>query len=138
MIDNTDEKILEELLKNGRITMKELGEKVHLTGQATASRVVKLEEEGVIEGYTINLNQGKSGYSIHSFINIFTKNPSHKAFLSFAEEKQKYILNHFKITGESCYLLECRFPSNDELDQFLTELNIHANYKLAIVINKKN
>lgn len=34
MLDHTDMQILEELSKNSRITMKELGEKVHLTGQA--------------------------------------------------------------------------------------------------------
>lgn len=50
MLDHTDMQILEELSKNSRITMKELGEKVHLTGQAAAARVVKLEDNGVIEG----------------------------------------------------------------------------------------
>lgn len=53
MLDHTDMQILEELSQNSRITMKELGEKVHLTGQAAASRVAKLEDNGVIEGYTI-------------------------------------------------------------------------------------
>jgi Lrp/AsnC family leucine-responsive transcriptional regulator len=135
MLDNTDKKILEELINNGRITMKELGERVHLTGQATASRLIKLEEQGVIEGYTIKLNQMKAGYLIHSFINIYTRNMSHKPFLSFIEKQQKYIMNNFKISGEGCYLLECRFPSNNELDIFLTELNQYANYKLSLVIN---
>ncbi|UHA73224.1 Lrp/AsnC ligand binding domain-containing protein [Paenibacillus sp. 481] len=45
-------------------------------------------------------------------------------------------MHNFKISGESCYLLECRFPSNEELDLFLTALNKNANYKLSIVINK--
>lgn len=42
--------------------MKELGEKVHLTGQATSARVLKLEENGIIEGYTIKVNQVKLGF----------------------------------------------------------------------------
>jgi Lrp/AsnC family leucine-responsive transcriptional regulator len=138
LLDNTDKRIIEELLKNGRITMKELGVKVHMTGQATASRVIKLEEEGVIEGYTINLNHEKVGNPVHSFINIYTKGIEHTPFLTFIEQQQKYIVNNFKISGESCYLMECRFPSNDELDIFLTELTKYANYKLSIVINKKN
>lgn len=52
-------RILEEISKNSRITMKELGEKIHLTGQAASSRVIKLEESGVIEGYTVKVNQVK-------------------------------------------------------------------------------
>jgi Lrp/AsnC family transcriptional regulator, leucine-responsive regulatory protein len=39
MLDSTDFLILEELSKNSRITMTELGEKVHLTSPATAARV---------------------------------------------------------------------------------------------------
>lgn len=54
MLDRTDLLIIDELAKNSRITMKELGEKVHLTGPATSARVAKLEENGVVQGYTIN------------------------------------------------------------------------------------
>lgn len=61
MLDHTDRRIIEELEKNGRISMKELGQLIHMTGQATANRVSKLAEEGIIEGYTIRLNQQKAG-----------------------------------------------------------------------------
>lgn len=135
MLDDTDKKILRELSKNGRMSMKELGKKVHLTGQATSSRVIKLEENGVIEGYTIKLNKQKSGYPVHTFINIYTKDVQHQPFLSFIKTQHEYIINNFKISGEGCYLLECKFSSNDVLNQFLTQLNQHANYKLSIVIN---
>lgn len=135
MLDDTDKRILRELSKNGRISMKELGEKVHLTGQATSSRVIKLEENGVIEGYTIKLNKQKSGYPVHTFINIYTKSVQHQPYLSFIKTQHEYIVNNFKISGEGCYLLECKFSSNEVLDGFLTKLNQHANYKLSIVIN---
>ncbi len=45
MLDHTDKLILEELSKNSRITMKELGEKVHLTGQATKGRPTPMGNE---------------------------------------------------------------------------------------------
>ncbi|KEQ24301.1 Lrp/AsnC family transcriptional regulator [Paenibacillus tyrfis] len=138
MLDQTDIRILEELINNGRITMKELGKKVHLTGQAAASRVIKLEEYGVIEGYTIKLNQVKAGYAIHAFINIYTKSMDHNPFLTFLEKQRQFIMNNYKISGDGCYLLECRFPSNNELDVFLTQLNQYVNYKLTIVIKKSN
>lgn len=136
MLDQTDLRIIEELSKNSRITMKELGEKVHLTGQAAASRVAKLEDNGVIEGYTVNINQAKLGCFIHAFITIITKTINHQPYLSFIKLQEKYIINNYKISGDGCYLLECKFPSNESLNQFLTELNEHANYKLSIVINK--
>jgi len=136
MLDSTDLRIIDELYKNSRMTMKELGEKVHLTGQATSSRVAKLEDSGVIEGYTIHVNQVKLGRPVHAFMNIYTKSPYHEPFLAFLDTQQPFIGNNFKISGDGCYLLECRFPSNEVLDQFLVDLNKHANYKLSIVISK--
>ncbi|AWB46493.1 transcriptional regulator [Paenibacillus sp. CAA11] len=136
MLDHTDKLILEELSKNSRITMKELGEKVHLTGQAAATRVAKLEDSGVIEGYTVQVNQAKLGFSIHALINIWTKNIHHDPYLSFIKTQEEYVINNYKISGDSCYMLECRFPSNQVLDEFLIGLNQYVNYKLSIVINK--
>ncbi|ALC83942.1 MULTISPECIES: Lrp/AsnC family transcriptional regulator [Bacillus] len=136
MLDHTDMSILHELSKNSRIKMKELGEKVHLTGQAAATRVAKLEDSGVIEGYTIKVNNSKLGYLIHAWITIYTKSTYHQPYLSFVETQENYVLNNYKISGDGCYLLECKFPSNEILDQFLIDLNKHVNYKLSIVINK--
>ena len=135
MLDHTDMRILDELSKNSRITMKELGEKVHMTGQATSDRVAKLEDSGVIEGYTIQVNQAKLGYVIHTFITIITQSTYHQPYLSFVKAREQYVLQNYKISGDGCYLLECKFPSNEILDEFLQDLNKHTNYKLSIVIN---
>lgn len=136
VLDQTDLLILDELSKNSRITMKQLGEKVHLTGQATSARVAKLEDSGIIEGYTININQVKMGYGIHAMISIITQSTFHDPYLTFIQSQEEYVINNYKISGDSCYLLECKFPSNKELDEFLTSLNKHVNYKLSIIINK--
>ncbi|WP_285840686.1 Lrp/AsnC family transcriptional regulator [Priestia endophytica] len=123
--------------KNSRIKMKELGEKVHLTGQVAASRVAKLEDSGVIEGYAIKVNEVKMGYFVHALINIYTKDTHHQPYLSFVKKQEKYVINNYKISGDGCYLLECKFSSNESLDQFLIELNKHVNCKLSIIVNKQ-
>lgn len=136
MLDHTDIRILDELSENSRITMKELGEKVHLTGQATSARVAKLEDQGIIEGYTIKVNQAKMGFSVHAIIHIYTKSTNHQPYLSFIKKHEQYVINNYKISGDSCYLLESKFPSNEILDEFLTDLSNYVSYKLSIVINK--
>lgn len=136
MLDNTDMLIIDTLIKNGRITMKELGEKVHLTSPATSARVAKLEDSGVIENYTIEVNQAKLGFSVHAFLTIITQCINHQPYLSFIKTQEKYLMNNYKISGDGCYLLECRFPSNELMNTFLDELNAYANYKLSIVIKK--
>lgn len=136
MLDNTDMQILEELSKNSRITMKELGKKIHLSGPATSTRVEKLEESGVIEGYTIKVNRVKLGCYIHAFITIITKSIFHQSYLSFIQAQERYLMNNYKISGDGCYILECKFPNMELMNEFLEELNKHANYKLSIVIDK--
>jgi len=136
VLDDTDLKIIAELKRNGRITMKELGERVHLTGQAAANRVLKLEEEGVIEGYTIKLDRRKAGYTVHAFIQVYTKSLAHTELLIFFDQHHVAILNRYRVSGEGCYFIEVAFPSNSELDQFLQDLTQHANYKISIVISQ--
>ena len=137
MIDNTDKHILDELKNNSRITMKELGEKIHMTGQATSTRVAKLEDSGIIEEYTIKVNHEKLGYPIHAMINIIhTDMQNHQPYISFISSKDKYVIHHYKISGDGCYLLECRFPSNQILDEFIMELNKYVNYRVTLIINK--
>lgn len=136
MFDGTDMQILDELSKNSRITMKELGKKVHLTGPATTARAMKLEDSGVIEAYTIKVNQDKLGFLIHAFITIITESIFHQPYLTFIKKQEKYLINNYKISGDGCYILECKFPSNEIMNQFLEGLNEHANYKLSIVIDK--
>nr|MCX3331078.1 winged helix-turn-helix transcriptional regulator [Bacillus pacificus] len=51
MFDSTDFKIIKLLQENARMNWKEIGERVHLTGQAVGKRINKLEEAGVIQKY---------------------------------------------------------------------------------------
>ncbi|MGH2317678.1 Lrp/AsnC family transcriptional regulator [Planococcus sp. SE5232] len=137
MLDHTDLHILDELSRNSRITMKELGQKIHLSGPATSARVEKLESSGIIEGYTVQINQVKMGYPVHAMISIITENRDHQPYLSFLKTQKLFVINNYKISGDSCYLLECKFPSNEQLDDFLIDLNKHVNYRLSLVINKQ-
>jgi len=137
MLDSTDRQILSELSENGRMTMKELGEKVHLTGQAASDRVQKLEENGIIEGYSIKVNQAKLGSVVHVLINVYTIDTHHEPYLSFMELQRKHIVKNYKISGDSCYIIEGRFPSNKTLDEFLIALSKHVQYKLSMIINQQ-
>ena len=135
-MDSTDRRIIATLQQNSRMTMKELGELVHLTGQATATRVKKLEDLGIIEGYTIRINEEQLGLPIHAMITIYTTSTFHDPYLFFLEEHQQYVRNNYKVSGDGCYLLECRFPSNHELNTFLDGLSKYVNYKLSLVIHQ--
>ena len=65
-MDRTDLRILEELLRNGRISMAELAERVNLSATPCIRRVKKLEQEGVINGYTAKVDLARIGLEVEA------------------------------------------------------------------------
>ncbi|MBL4757195.1 MAG: winged helix-turn-helix transcriptional regulator, partial [Rhizobiales bacterium] len=55
-IDTTDEALLSALVDNARISNAELARIVGLSAPSVSERLKRLEEAGVIENYTININ----------------------------------------------------------------------------------
>jgi len=60
-LDRTDQLILAELQRDGRLSNRDLAEKVHLSESASLRRVRALEEAGVIDRYTAMVSQAKVG-----------------------------------------------------------------------------
>lgn len=51
------------------------------------------------------------GYSAHAFMTIITQHTNHQPSLSFIKTQDQYIIHNYKISGDGCYLLECRFKT---------------------------
>ena len=135
MLDHTDWEILQILLRDSRLQWKTIGEEVHLTGQAVASRIRKMEDLGVIEGFTVKLNQQKVGLMITALITVFMKSANHQRFLSFLDQ-QTCIAEAHRVTGEGCYWLKANFKEQEELNAFLDQLLEHANYRVSLSLKK--
>lgn len=135
MLDETDWRILQLLQTNCRLQWKEIGEKVHLTGQAVAARIRKLEDLGIIEGFTVKLNQEKMGKTITALITIFMKTNNHSAFQQFIRNKET-IMEAQRISGEGCYWLKANLATEIELNQLLDEILFYGNYRLNISIGR--
>lgn len=67
-MDATDRKILELLVRNGRVTHTELGRAVGLSPHAAADRVRRLVQAGVITGFTAVLDHGALGRQLEALI----------------------------------------------------------------------
>ncbi len=70
-IDNVDLKILEVLMKNAKKPYTEVAKMVYVSGGTVHVRMKKLEDMGIVEGTTLNINYSKLGYDITAFIGIF-------------------------------------------------------------------
>lgn len=133
MIDKTDMEILNLLMENSRMQLQEIGDKVHLTGQAVKNRINKMEKLNIIDGYTLKVNLKSIGKGLIAFITVFMKTSSHS-------ELKKYILSNLliveanRISGDGCYMLKAAVSDNKELTKLLDEILQYGNYKVNLCI----
>lgn len=131
-LDKIDDAIIRILSHDGRISMKELGEKIHLSGQAAKNRVEQLEDMGIIQRYTINMNCPVYGYKVHALIQLTIQLSSKTAFSSFIQNCESPILHCYQITGENAYVIDSHFRSIEELQSFMENSKNMAPAKLIL------
>lgn len=135
MFDETDLEIIKILQQNSRIRYQEIGELVHLTGQAVKNRIVRLEKLGVIEGYTIKTNLSKLGQEITAFITIYMKTNNHAAFHKYIRDSILISEAH-RTSGEGCYMLKVSVSSHRQLEELLDGMLQFGNYKVNMSISR--
>lgn len=106
-LDEQDKKILTLLQENGRLTNKELAERINLTTTPTLERVRRLEREGVIEGYTARINRKAVQKGFTAFVSVTLNVHQLKLLDDFNKEVEAIpeILACYNTTGEGDFLL---------------------------------
>jgi len=135
MIDHTDQQILQCLKRDSRMQWQEIGKIVHLTGQAVATRIRRMQEDGIIEAFTVKLNYEKLCKPLLAFITVFMKSSDHASFCRFIEN-HKSIIEACRISGEGCYYLKSCVADPKELSELLDAILLYGNYKVNLSIEK--
>lgn len=71
MLDKVDQKILQELAANARITGAEIARKIHLSLPAVTERMRKLDKSGIIDRYTIRYKRELLGLKLLAFVRVW-------------------------------------------------------------------
>ncbi|MCR5542832.1 MAG: Lrp/AsnC family transcriptional regulator [Eubacterium sp.] len=133
-MDKIDKKILSLLQENARYPLKFLAEKVNLSSPAVSSRIERLEKQGIINGYHASVNPDTLGYHIMAFINL-TLEPRQKVeFYPFIEACPN-VLECNCVTGNYSMLIKVCFPSTQELDQFIGQIQTYGKTETQIVFS---
>ncbi len=124
-IDPVNLRVLEELQRDPRLTMSELGRRVGMSSPAVTERVRRLEEAGVIQGYRVELNPTALGLPITAYIRI---RPSPGQLSKIAELAQQIpeVVECHRVTGEDCFILKVYIPAIDQLDRLLDRFLLYG------------
>jgi Lrp/AsnC family transcriptional regulator, leucine-responsive regulatory protein len=131
-LDTYDGKILAELQRDARLTMAELGRRVHLSQPAVTERVRKLELSGVIEGYRAKVNYAALGYGIRAIVRVGRVEYARVVKLI---EQTPEIVNALNVTGEDSWILEIAVIDVAHLDAVVSKFCIVTETATCIVLN---
>lgn len=133
-MDEIDQKLLRLLRKNARTPIKYLSEDVNLSSPAVSSRIERMEKKGIIRGYTLDLNPLELGHHILAYIHL-DMDPSDKAeFYPFIEACPN-VLECNCVTGNFSMLIKVSFPSTQDLDGFIGNLQRFGKTQTQIVFS---
>lgn len=119
-MDSIDYKVIDKLMTQGRITWAELGTFLDLSPPAAAERVRRLEEKGVIKGYTALLDPESVGCGLTAFISVTLERPEHRpAFISRIQELAAIQECHH-VTGDDDYILKVRCGGIRDLEKIVS------------------
>lgn len=135
-VDRVDKKIMNVLSRNGRMRFTELGERVGVHPKVASYRVRKMQENGIIVGYTSKINFDKLG--LDSFqVNIsMKKNEELPEVVSFFDSSGKCTFAH-QLLGKYDLSAELHVENNRELSRIMDDFrnNFSNRYTSADVSN---
>ncbi|MHA1168717.1 MAG: Lrp/AsnC family transcriptional regulator [Candidatus Hodarchaeales archaeon] len=121
MVKFADEELLRMLAKNSKAKLKELGVKFNVTEVAISKRVKKLEENGTIRRFTIDIDPKKLGYEITAFIGLDAE-PEKNIAVQEKLKEMKEVRSLYITSIDHDFLTECWFKSNDDYTKFVRKL----------------
>jgi Lrp/AsnC family transcriptional regulator, leucine-responsive regulatory protein len=131
-LDPLNIRLLEELTREPRLSMAELGRRVGLSSPAVSERVRRLEESGVIQGYRLVLNPKALGLPVAAYIRV-RPNPGPLPTVAELVKHIPEVVECHRVTGEDCFILKVYLPAMDQLDIILDRLLMHGTTTTSII-----
>ncbi|MBD0716072.1 ArsR family transcriptional regulator [Streptomyces sp. CBMA370] len=114
-VDATDWRILEALQSEGRASFAELARTVSMSPSAVTERVRRLEEAGVIAGYTAIVDPDRLGLPILALVRLRYPHGNYKPFHDLIDTTPEVLEAHH-VTGDDCFVLKVAARSMRHLE----------------------
>ena len=139
-LDPISRRILQLLVADGRASYQAIADEVGLSRPAVMERVKRMEESGLILGYTARLDRAKLGFPITAFVavryaptELDASEPAVRALTA-----NPSVLECHHVAGEDCYIIKVAAPSLEALERILRTLRepgLAAGTRTTIVLS---
>jgi Lrp/AsnC family leucine-responsive transcriptional regulator len=139
-VDAIDQRLVELLRANARMSYAELARQVGLSAPAVHERVGKLETSGVLRGYHADVDPESVGLGVTALIGIVQDNTAEMDTLLGTLRDMPEIESCYFMAGEESFLLKARVGTIPELEHLIVRLNRTAGVartRTAIALSTK-
>lgn len=116
-LNETDKKILKNLLEDARFSSRQIAKRIGVSVGTVLSRIKKMEEIGLIKGYSAILDQEKLGYQLTVLTEI-TVSRGKLVEMEAEIAKDPHVCGVYDITGLTDALIIAKFKSREALGRF--------------------
>lgn len=131
-LDEIDQRMLEALARNARISLKELAEAAGLSSPSAAERLRRLEERGIISAFTVDIAPEAIGYPLQAIVRIRPLPGQLHVVERIIQETPEFI-ECDKVTGDDCFIGRLVVRSMSELDGILDKITERAETNTSMI-----
>ena len=131
-LDAIDRALLRLLAEDGRTAIADLAREVGLSAPSTAERLRRLETQGVIGRFTIEIDPRALGYTMQAIVRVRPL-PGQLHLVEEALRRIPEFVECDKVTGEDCFVCRLYLRSIEDLDGILSKVADRAETNSAIV-----
>ena len=131
-LDAIDVRILDALVVDARISIADLARSIGLSPPSVSERIKRLEEAGVIEGYTLTINPKALGLPIAAWLRI-RPIPGQLQKVADILRGLREIVECDRITGEDCFIARAHVQSVEELEKLIDQVIPYAMTNTSII-----
>ena len=121
-MDETDRIIVALLRENARRSYQDIGGRVHLSAPAVKRRVDRLEEDGVILGYTSVVDPPAFGWHAEAFVDLFCEGTMPGEAIKRAVEREPGVVSAHTVAGEASARLHVMARDTKDLEAVLERI----------------
>lgn len=119
--ENLDRKLVNQLLKNGRASLRSVAEELDVSVTTVSNHISELETEGIINGYSPTVDYGALGYDVTAILQL--KVEGH-ALVEVTEQltEKRQVMSVYETTGDYDVIAIGRFRDTDDMNASIKDL----------------
>lgn len=133
-LDPIDRQILAILEVDARLPTAEIARAVGLTGPATADRIARMRDKGIITGFTVRLDPMQLGLNISAIVEFGAYSNADAVGIA-AVVGHPAVRSCYKVTGPGLLILVVHASDGEELHDILLDFSRHGTTKTSIILS---